>query len=296
MSEDFKEQQKEKFIEYLTRNADQETICVDHHRNVEECDEPVICELLSASKEDHEQFDIRAQDVNDWAWVQEFVPELIIYSAGGQLPFQAEGFIKGFPFYFRTEDGYAALRVSDSKETLFPIVDALYSATIEIENEGLTGKEWVSHLFTLIEKLEKTEKLYFFQTNKVDFGDDGNTLTGAKTDENGKIVKDSHCVWANSADEAWSKLDYRKYIKDHFGTNHYGHLKDTNYEIWASYEKRLWSNEMIDNFVKYSDIQPIVVKVEGDDRNYPNPEPSFEVDVPELWRNDDGSITVPLNN
>ena len=75
MSQEFEEQQKEKFIEYLTQNAGQEIICQEHHQNVEKCDDPIICELMSSSDYEHEKYDIRAQDINDWTWVQEFVPE-----------------------------------------------------------------------------------------------------------------------------------------------------------------------------------------------------------------------------
>lgn len=300
MSEDFREQQKEKFIEYLTQRAEERTFCKEHNQKVEECDDPIICELLSGSSDDHEQFDPRAQDINDWAWVQEFAPELIIYSAGGQLPFQAEGFIKGFPFYFRTEDGYASLRVSDSKETLFPPVKSLYSSSITVENKGLTGKEWISYLFTLIEKLDKTEKQFFFKANSIDYEAEGEKfgLSVKKEKDLTSYDKEFKDIvgWGNTADKAFEEA--KKFISVslyHTYCQKTKLVKDSNGEYVEIPDDRNWSEEKFAYYAKLIDLQPIVVKIIGDDRNYPVPEPEFVVNVPELWRNDDGTINIPLD-
>lgn len=297
MSQEFEEQQKEKFIEYLTQNAGQEIICREHHQNVEKCDDPIICELMSSSDYEHEKFDIRAQDINDWAWVQEFVPELIIYSAGGQMPFQAEGFIQGLPFYFRTEDGYASLRVSDSKSTLFPPVDALYSSHMDIDNKGLTGSEWVSYLFTLIEKLERTEKQYFFKANVIDYNADGKFGLSVKKDEDLTEWDNEFkniVGWGNTVDEAFESA--KEFIS--VGLYHtYCHRtkleKDLNGDYVEVFDERNWSEEKFAYYSELINLQPIVVKVVGDDRNYPAVEPEFLVKVPETWRNDNGTITIP---
>lgn len=300
MSQEFEEQQKEKFIEYLTQNAGQEIICREHHQNVEECDDPIICELMSSGDYEHEKFDIRAQDINDWAWVQEFVPELIIYSAGGQVPFQAEGFIQGLPFYFRTEDGYASLRVSDSKSTLFPPINALYSSHMDIDNKSLTGSEWVSYLFTLIEKLEKTEKLYYFKSNAINYDatEEKFGLAVKKDRELTKYDRTGIPGWGHTADQAFEEA--KKFISI---SMHYAHCEKTKFvkNENGGYEEipdddRNWSEEKFAYYVELNDLQPIIVDIQGDDRVYPSPEPVFEVNVPETWRNDDRNINIPLSS
>lgn len=300
MSKEFDEQHKEAFREYLTKETDSAAECVVHNQSLSKCGD-AICEILSESKEDHEEFDMYARDVNDYEWLQEFVPGLIVYSAGGFFPFQASGYIKDLHFYFRAEDGYASMRLADSKNDCHIPVRSLYSSTISTrrfsDDVETLRKMWVSYLLTCVDQLKRTEYLYHFESNEVDFeSDSGNFGLDVKRDESGNILPSrfGEVGWGYTADEAFAAASDRKNFYSLYCVNHYGDMKEVDEKIWQRYEDRLWSEEKLDRYLELLDVRPAVREVEGLDREYPVPEPIFEVKVPEMWRKDDGMIEMPV--
>lgn len=295
MSEEFRKQQKEKFIEYLTKATDENALCTLHNTPLSECDDD-LCEMLTVPKDKHERFDLYAQDVNEWAWVQEFVPGLIVRSAGGALPFQAEGYLGDFEWYFRAEDEYASLRVANDYEGLFPISAALYSSSIDTsefeDTVEMVQKHWVGFLLSCIERLKKTEYLYHFECNAINYeASDVEYGLDVKRDSEGNVVSDTVVGWGYTADEAFAKaVDYTTFY-NFYCVNSYEDMKNTNlHDIWERYENRLWSEEKLTHLLKLRDVRPVVVHVEGVEREYPENEPDFTVRVPEILRTDSGLI------
>lgn len=112
-------------------------------------------------------FDLFAQDINKWAWLEEFIPGIIITSAGGSLPFQAEGTILGYPFYYRSEQYSASIKVGSlhGDKPYLP-ESAIYSARIK-NDHYLGGETFVQDLIRLIPLLDKAPFLYRFPCKEI---------------------------------------------------------------------------------------------------------------------------------
>lgn len=299
MREEFQEHMKKSFLELLdsAENAgDGYEQCTKHNRLASECDPDDMCDVIYVDRIDElvQNFDMYAQDVTEWTWLQEFVPGLVIYSAGGVFPFQANGYFGDLHLYFRAEDNYASLRLSREK-MCFP-VDSLYSSRMNIpEKYEKIGPEWVSYLLTLIERLKKTEFLYSFQENKIDY-----------ESETGKfsldIVRDDDCnvVFEEQGSAGWGYTPEQAFVQAQDMTVwRYLRMennvdKDRYFEDWQKRQDRVWSEEKMQRWIELRNLQPIVTNVKGVDRVYPEILPDFTVRVPELWRNEDGSINIPL--
>lgn len=245
-----------------------------------------------------EYFDMYACDVNDFAWLKSFVPDLIIHSAGGMFPFQAEGYLGDMSFYFRTEDNYASLTVSNSRDTVFSCSEALYTSRIELtdfSSSDTLEKDWVSYLLTSIDRLERNPLLYFFETNKIDFDTKkGQFGLDIARDGKGNILTEETAGWGFSVNEAFSNLSGIDYYRSLYCVNHYDDMKNSFPEMWERANSKLWSEEKLQHYFKLLDIRPQVTRVEGLDRKYPDTDPDFTVNVPEIWRKDSGIIQLPL--
>jgi len=245
MSSDFEKSKEEAFLEYMKISEE-------------------IDSLLEETR-----FDLHSQDIKKWEWMQEFIPEIIVSSAGGLSPFQAEGFIEDFFFYYRERGGVASLRLSDSIDKSYGYNSSLYSASLEVE-EFRSGSGWIETFFNLYERLEKTKNLYDFESNEVKFNGDGKPyLTGEKS---------TTAEWGYTSDEAYNEIikhqDSEKTIK-----------------IWTDYRK--FSRENYLEYIRLRDVQNKVLNIEYNDKNYPEVEPVFKVITPESWRQADGSIRIP---
>lgn len=261
MSKEFEEKQKEAFVNYLTSYKEGQEI----------------------------EFDMYARDIADFNWLKEFIPGIVIYSAGGILPFQAEGYLDGFNFYYRERGGVASLKLANSKEDCYDLASALYTAEIEVE-EFREGFGWFSTLMNLIEKLEKPPYRYEFQKNAIDYGADGNTPT-RKLDENGEVIHSSFPGWGFTVEEAFTSASNAiERMRERFCNR--TKVDPETREIVPDPENNR-SNEQFDEYVKMINLQPIVDFAEGFDRVYPEKEPVFEIKVPEIWRDENGIIEIP---
>lgn len=299
MGREFEEHMKKSFLDLLedAENADDGyEKCTKHNRPVSECNSDDLCELLYVDKisELVDNFDLYAQDVTDWEWLQEFVPGLVIYSAGGVFPLEVNGYLGDLHLYFRAEDGYASLRLSNEKSSR--PVESLYSAHMDIpEKYEKIGPQWVSYLLTLIERAKKTEFLYYFQENKIDYDSEtGDFGLDVARDDDGNIVfeEQGSAGWGYTPEQAFVQaqdMTLWRYLRVE---NHID--KDRYPDDWQVRQDRLWSEEKMQRWINLRNLQPIVTHVDGTDRVYPEQEPDFTVRVPELWRNDDGSISVPF--
>lgn len=75
-----------------------------------------------------------------------FRPTVELSYVGGLEPFQAEGFLNGFPFYFRERGGFCSLTIGEEEGTAFG-EDVLYSAKVkssEISRFDVSGESELS--------------------------------------------------------------------------------------------------------------------------------------------------------
>ena len=99
--------------------------------------------------------------------------------------------------------------------------------------------------------------------------------------------------WGNTVDKAFENA--KKFISVELYHTHCHRTKlekDLNGDYVEVFDERNWSEEKFAYYSELINLQPIVLKIVGDDRVYPAPEPVFEVNVPETWRNDNGDITI----
>lgn len=299
MSDNFREEQKKKFADFLEEGSKkidelEESVCEKHGTLIKDCENSFVCRMFNFKDEFNDpfsDFDMYAQDVNEWKWLQQFVPEVIVYSAGGACPFQAEGYLGEFNFYYRERGGSASLNLARSQKESYSAVDSLYCASIEVE-EFRPAHEWLGTFLTLVEQLEKNPYLYQFQADEV-VGT--GKVFSKKFDENGNAIHTTAGGWGFTEEEAYQNtLEHIESMRSWFMRGHSRYDRELKKEILEP--EKDWTDEDYDRYVSLRNVQPIVVKIEGEDRDYPDVDPVFEVTVPEVWRQDDGTIVFPVED
>lgn len=199
-------------------------------------------------------FDMHAQDPEDWASLRSFIPSLSVSSAGGVLPFQAYGMMYDLPFYYRERDGIAELHVGESDNGT-AVSQPLYTASEQVEECRQERDMWIDSLLNLVEHLVDAPFLWQFRGNLV-------------------LVQQGQCeiVSDNGVHIAW------------------GHAPDEAYQALTSIAEE--DSMMVREQINAQNINP--QPINSDTRHYPEPEPSFTVYVPEVWRADNRRIHVPI--
>jgi len=108
-----------------------------------------------------------AQDTTKWSWLQEYIPTIIVNSAGGICPFQADGLLQGLPFYFRERGGSASLRIGEKDGSPFG-EGVIYSASVD--SDGVNSDElFVALMLTLVPMLKPAPFLWRFDAKKINY-------------------------------------------------------------------------------------------------------------------------------
>lgn len=112
------------------------------------------------------KFDLYAQNISEWAFLQEVIPGIVISSAGGWFPFQAEGILQGYPFYFRSEQGSSSLKLGnpDDPESCYLLYNSLYYAKYDMEVK--TFEDFVLCLVKIVPLLQRSPFLWRFKARK----------------------------------------------------------------------------------------------------------------------------------
>lgn len=191
------------------------------------------------------EFDIYAQNPEDWAALSDLIPGLIVSSAGGVVPFQSEGLLHGHPYYLRSRHGKASLKVGSKDGNAFK--DFLYMATIDYE--AFVGPERLADMMLkLVPLLEPAHFLWEFEAKKLEF--ENHEWTGRALDE----TEIKH-AWGFTAEEAYAKTQQPVIFMSEHG---------------ISEEKQL-------AMIKARQINP--VPLNQDTRVFPSPAPEFTVNI-----------------
>lgn len=232
-------------------------------KNTKDFDEKEFFEYLA----NRPRFDMNAQDIDEWLWMQEFIPGIIVSSAGGSVPFQAQGLIHGLPFYYRDRHGYADFRVgpADGDDVVLNH-EALYSASCKTE-EFMGQETFFRNWLYLIPRLSRAQTRYEFKGRQVEF-----------TYEDRQIIdvfpmdrEYSYYGWGMDAAEARASLD----------------------DFWFQLPSELSTppekqTDIINRWCEYAAVS--MEPHEPEVRIFPNPEPTFTVrNVPLdlLWSPED---------
>lgn len=148
-------------------------------------------EYLENSNAQEVEFDLWARDVNDFKFLQERIPDIVVTSAGGLCPFQVEGMVQDYYFYLKARGGVTTLKISDSEERVY--LEPHWSSTIERETSFYDLEDNLVELFHL---LTKANFCYKFEGHEIDFNTkqvDKNTV---------------RTVWSRgySSEEAWNNI------------------------------------------------------------------------------------------
>lgn len=130
---DFEAKQKAKVMAFFTGETD---------------DEPVL----------------HATDPGRWRDLSARVPGLLVTSAGGACPFQSEGTLHGYPYYFRYRSGWVSLELRHP-QTEEHSSEHLYSAGMEYGDDlagWLDRDEFITLLTTLVPQLQRAPYLWEF--------------------------------------------------------------------------------------------------------------------------------------
>lgn len=194
--------------------------------------------------------DLYEQDPSDWDFLSEFIPGLVITSAGGACPFQALGTLKGFPFYLRARGEWVTLHLS-APDTNPVGVESLYYAGMAAPF-SFGAKEFCEFMLKLVPALEKSPFRWEFEGYKLNMPDK-NSWDSVRTEE-----KEINYGWGANPEEGWANTqEISEYLLK------YGCTEDLQ-------RKRLELMEISKT------------PLNQDNRVFPEVDPIFEVRLPEV--------------
>ena len=193
------------------------------------------------------EFDLHAQDTSEWAWLAELIPGIIISSAGGHTPFEAQGLLHGLPFYYRHEWGYASLQVGQVEGSVFS--NYLYYATTDYD-EKFGDPDFTTMLMELVPKLEVAPFLWKFPCKKVKFTETEEGQEGYTSDED-----DYRVGWGFTPEEGYARTQ-----------EPIPYLVEKGFTVER--QRHMWELHQVQQ-----------APMNEDNRVFPNPVPNFHVTI-----------------
>lgn len=146
-------------------------------------------------------FDLYAQHVDEWNDLRKIFPSILVKSAGGLLPYEMIGWIKEYPFSFRTEWGYAYLRIAEKNANIHT-GPYFWEAKIDVPDIELNKNLIISYFVQTIENLHTARFKYDFLGNKLKSGLVEGRKTLVPSDE-----KEVFSAWGETPEEAYEALN-----------------------------------------------------------------------------------------
>lgn len=155
-----------------------------------------------------EEIDLYQQDPSDWDFLAELIPELVVTSAGGYFPFQAQGTLQGFPFYFRARGEWATLHLSAPGDD--PVgFDLLYYAGMSVPF-GFGVQDFCETMLKLVPALQRSPFRWKFSGYKLDLPVK-NSWEAVRTDQ-----KEISVGWGHTPEEGWAQTqEISEYLLEH---------------------------------------------------------------------------------
>lgn len=193
--------------------------------------------------------DLYQQDPSDWEFLTEFIPGLVITSAGGACPFQALGTLKGFPFYLRARGEWVTLHLSAPGAD--PVgFEPLYHAGMAAPF-AFGVQEFCEFMLKLVVELEKSPFRWEFEGYKLSYPDE-KKWEAVRTEE-----RETNLGWGVTPEEGWEKTqEVSEYLLGYGCTE-----------------------EMQKRFMELREVSK--TPLNQDTRVFPEVDPIFEVRLPE---------------
>lgn len=155
-----------------------------------------------------EEVDLYRQDPADWEFLAELIPGLVVTSAGGSFPYQAQGTLQGFPFYFRARGEWATLHLS--APGFDPVgFELLYYAGTAVPF-GFGAQDFCEAMLRLVPALEKSPFRWEFSGYKLDIPGK-KSWEAVRTDQ-----KEINVGWGHTPEEGWAKTqEISEYLLEH---------------------------------------------------------------------------------
>ena len=110
--------------------------------------------LLSDPNADPIQFDLYSQPLEAYSWAAEFIPGLVVASAGGKFPFQAEGLLLNqYPFYYRSEWGTSSIYIGHPDQPVPYLYSEAYWAANLTDYEGSNPETFITALTRMLPQM-----------------------------------------------------------------------------------------------------------------------------------------------
>lgn len=210
-------------------------------------------------------FNPYAIDPTQMSWLTDLIPGIVVTSAGGFVPFQAEGLLHGLPFYYRERTGLASLSVGGPGAPHAYGPNPLWRAQEDVE-ELRGGRAWLDSLINLVQTLRPLEFRYEFAHREVTWSDrkpkNIDTVTFTPGNDNAPMTfKAARGSTPALAYERAATFEESAYLSGHG-----------------------WS---VDVQRRLHDAQVATMSSEPsapDDRVWPDIHPTFAVTVPDTWR------------
>ena len=187
----------------------------------------------------------------DWSELERRVPGLSVSQAGGSVPFQSEGTLCGYSYYFRYRGGGVSLAVGATDSTPTVWSGALWSATTSYGDEwggSLSQVEFEALMVELVPQLTRAPFLWQFSGRKVKLEDTALGVTMTRT-----YHEEIYRSLAHTADEAYERLHSLDPVLESHG----------------------WTPKRQKAYFALREIHP--VPLNEDTRVFPHPEPTFSV-------------------
>lgn len=174
----------------------------DFKEEIRDFHEGVIDSLFdmagSGEEFDDIEFDLYAQHSHEWDDLKKFIPSILVSSAGGMLPYQMEGWVKGYPFYLREEWGGAELRIAEKREDVY-LGPFLWTSSASTPEDGVPREDLIELITSLFKSLETAPFRYGFKGRRIEFIDagDGYTLPISTLEE------ETYYGWGSTPEEAF---------------------------------------------------------------------------------------------
>lgn len=197
-------------------------------------------------------------DPGNWRDLSALIPTLLVTSAGGSCPYQAEGTLHGYDFYFRYRGGSASLEVASDPDSLGSLWYA--SRAHGGRYDGTLGRQdFIDLMVVLVADLQPAPFLYEFSGYKIkvvhdeaaDSGqpDDAPKTLHIETTDTPEIYRS----WGHTPREAIDRFaEPSAYLTEHG-----------------------WSEESQRQAVDAQRLDPTPLNT--DNRTYPSETPRFEV-------------------
>lgn len=198
----------------------------------------------AADDDEDDEPNLYMTDPGRWAALSVAIPGLLVESAGGACPYQSEGTIKGYPYYFRYRNGSASLKIGMPGTKPYGWDTVLWDAS---KNHGddydgfLEPEEFANLMIELVPHLSRSPRTWQFTANKIKFDDNSQPYTDGERESRG-------CVHDTIEEAAERILEGAR--SGNYGLPDYSHLLD---------------------------LEPVPGQVE--ERVWPDPEPLFETTV-----------------